>query len=101
MILNILIILILLIILFFKYKEGVILLAVLSPWLFMWKFPVGQTLNLYVVLTNIAVILLLGKKQLKYSRYFPFTFAVFFPFVSFAVTALFVKFNYFLCQLHP
>lgn len=93
MVLNILIFSILLLLLFFRYKEGVILITVLSPWLFMWKFPVGQTLNLYVALSCVAIILLLRNEQLKYSRNFPFIWTIIFPFISFSVTAVFVKFK--------
>lgn len=91
--LNILIILVFLLLLFFRYKEGVILISILSPWLYMWKFPIGNTLNLFVVLACVAILLLITKRQLSYVRYFPFKVAVIFPFVSLIVTSIFIRFK--------
>ncbi len=91
--LNILIILVFLLLLFFRYKEGVILISILSPWLYMWKFPIGNTLNLFVVLSCVAILLLITKRQLEFVRYFPFKVAVILPFVSLIITSFFIRFK--------
>lgn len=70
------------------------LISVLSPWLFMWKFPIGNTINLYVILSCAAILLFITKKHFYHVvRDFPFKLAVIFPFISLIITSIFVGFK--------
>lgn len=69
------------------------LISILSPWLIMWKFPLTNNVNLFVLLSCIAIILLFTKKHFDNIKFFPYKLPVVFPFVSLFVTLFFVNFK--------
>ncbi len=96
MALNFLIFFVILLLLFHNYKEGVMVISVLAPWLFMWKFPAGHTINLFTALSCVAILLLLTRlinTQPSRFKYFPFKLAVIPPFVSLIITSIFIRFK--------
>lgn len=93
MLLNIFILLLFLLLLIHNFKRGAMWISVLSAWLFMWKVPGYNSINLYVLLSNIALILYFLKVRKHFFTDLPFKWAIIFPFISFSVTAYFVQFK--------